>query len=325
MAVGAWTQIIGAAKFMIHGWPKPEHKCCSYSLEVRCIYSYLYSYSKFSNHGASNSWSSLQLHNDNLNAGSPISLSVLSTKCYRQFGGLSYDRNFPFFPSRPLSRTISSSTPPRATMWFSTSNFSTSLPCQSTERSAIGYEPLLAASQDYELRPLKTPPYKREAISSLIFFAGIISGLVIARISGSNGIASTRNLKATSLVYRACIFCFPSITGYWHEHRSAPAHSALHYQVRWFNASFGTHLTECEGPPSEALDEKWHDLYRCRLSPLCEAIKANFISRTLDGITVVLRPKVQSRITRPSELLNFQIRHASRQGLNWVFSGSSRY
>ncbi|KAE9409717.1 hypothetical protein BT96DRAFT_806673, partial [Gymnopus androsaceus JB14] len=56
---------------------------------------------------------------------------------------------------------------------------------------------------------------------------------------------------------------------------SAPAHSALRYQVRWFNASFGTHLTEYEGPPSEALDEKWHDLYRYGISriPASEAEK----------------------------------------------------
>ncbi|KAE9409710.1 hypothetical protein BT96DRAFT_806726, partial [Gymnopus androsaceus JB14] len=55
----------------------------------------------------------------------------------------------------------------------------------------------------------------------------------------------------------------------------APAQSALRYQVRRFNASFGTHLTEYEGKPSEALDKKWHDLYRYGISriPASEAEK----------------------------------------------------
>ncbi|KAE9409705.1 hypothetical protein BT96DRAFT_984749 [Gymnopus androsaceus JB14] len=124
--------------------------------------------------------------------------------------------------------------------------------------------------------------YKRAGISSLIFFAGIIFGLVVARIferngiattNLENGIAATANLEPTSLAY-------------------PPAQSAsLRYQDRRFNSSSGNHLTEYEGKPSEAFDdsEKWHELYRCHLmqcrshSSVLEVVRITAGDVTHDG------------------------------------------
>ncbi|KAE9395136.1 hypothetical protein BT96DRAFT_862126 [Gymnopus androsaceus JB14] len=135
-------------------------------------------------------------------------------------------------------------------MWFSTSR----------ERSSIAYEPLITdrnsiSKEEFaELPELKnnSSSYRRAGISFLILFVGVILGLVAARISRNNA----TNLRPTSLVY-------------------SPAQSALRYQSLRFNGSFGTHLTEYQVEPSEALDEKWHDLFRYGISriPASEAEK----------------------------------------------------
>lgn len=138
----------------------------------------------------------------------------------------------------------------------------------------VAYEPLLVNHDTIEKdephlqHPLARGNHsfcKLSAIFCLIFLIGFIAGVAIARFGVWDVIVSTSLAPAPLLVY-CTQFSFlktamPLINCCQF---SAPAHSVLSYEVRRFNASFGTEVTEYQGPPTDALDERWHDLYRCK-------------------------------------------------------------
>ncbi|KAE9407446.1 hypothetical protein BT96DRAFT_914739 [Gymnopus androsaceus JB14] len=61
----------------------------------------------------------------------------------------------------------------------------------------------------------------------------------------------------------------------------SPAHTAFRYEVHQFSASFGSYITEYQGPPTEALDEKWHDLYRYGISQISGSEAEKLVDKTV--------------------------------------------
>ncbi|KAJ3714546.1 hypothetical protein DFJ43DRAFT_1103872 [Lentinula guzmanii] len=89
------------------------------------------------------------------------------------------------------------------------------------------------------------------AFSVLIFCFGLLLGILVARFPQKGILQCNVPVTAESKTSKTLLY--------------SPAQDAVRYEVRYFNASLRTDITNYQGTPTEDIDKNWEDLYRCKI------------------------------------------------------------
>ncbi|KAJ3985985.1 hypothetical protein F5890DRAFT_1069353 [Lentinula detonsa] len=102
------------------------------------------------------------------------------------------------------------------------------------------------------------------AFSVLIFLFGLLLGILVARFP-----------------WKGILQCNVPVTAESEILLYSPAQDAVRYEVRYFNASLRTDITEYQGTPTEDIDKNWEDLYRYSIAQIPASEANKLIDKTL--------------------------------------------